>query len=292
VEEYRYGFNGKEEVDEMIGESNGYDFGARMYDARLGRWWSVDPKLALAPGWTTYRSFFCNPLRYLDSDGQWEWDVTGNLVAQKGDNSYSMAIFLGTSQQNASKILNRSGVYPNSKGVLNLKEGQSLSKSTLWIESKSESGIVVNNTIEATNHYLDGNGEAADVGDRTTRELLASSRFQEKHNKITSQSVEPSGYFSVDMTDETFHIGHTNVDYNVTGNGETSKVSYTLFARDGYWDPDIIDENTLGQIPIIRDWTETKPDGPGPNLERFGGKPYHYKTRERTYFYKPIEGQK
>lgn len=39
---YRYGFNGKEQDDEFSVENGSYDFGARMYDARLGRWWSVD----------------------------------------------------------------------------------------------------------------------------------------------------------------------------------------------------------------------------------------------------------
>ena len=38
---YRYGFNGKE-LDNSTGEGN-LDFGARMYDARIGRFKSIDP---------------------------------------------------------------------------------------------------------------------------------------------------------------------------------------------------------------------------------------------------------
>lgn len=90
------------------------------------------------------------------------------------------------------------------------------------------------------------------------------------------------GNFSVDLTDETFHIGRTNVDYKVSSNGQSSSVTYTLFARDGFWDVDFIDEKAGMQ----------KSDGPGPNLERFGGTPYHYKPREGTYFFKPVEAQK
>jgi len=37
-EDYRYGFNGKEKDDEVKGSGNSLDFGARMYDSRLGRW--------------------------------------------------------------------------------------------------------------------------------------------------------------------------------------------------------------------------------------------------------------
>lgn len=120
---------------------------------------------------------------------------------------------------------------------------------------------------------------------------MSSKKFQEKHAKITSENVASEGYFSVDLTKSTFHIGRTNVDYRISGNGKSSSVTYILFSRDGFWDPDFIDENTLGKIPVIRDWTRTKPDGPGPNLER-GGTPYHYKTRERTYFFKPVEDKK
>ncbi|MBC7412048.1 MAG: hypothetical protein H7331_06295 [Bacteroidia bacterium] len=41
----RYGFNGQEKTSEIdnIGESNTYDFGARMYDSRLGRFLRTDP---------------------------------------------------------------------------------------------------------------------------------------------------------------------------------------------------------------------------------------------------------
>lgn len=90
------------------------------------------------------------------------------------------------------------------------------------------------------------------------------------------------------MTEKMFHIGNTNVSYRVNSNGKASSVSYTLFVNDGFWDPDFIDEKTLGKIPIINSWTNSTPDGMGPNLERFGGKPYHYLTRKITFFFKPI----
>ena len=176
-------------------------------------------------------------------------------------------------------MLNRGGYQVNDKGVLNLKAGEQLAKDDLWVGTKSGNSKIVNNTKEATSHYLKGNGEPADVGDQSTAELLNSSKFQDKHAKITSQKVQPEGNFSVDLTYDTFHIGRTNVDYEVSSNENSSSVTYTLFVRDGYWDPDFIDEKAGTQ----------KPDGTGPNLERFGGTPYYYETRERTYFFKPIE---
>ena len=294
-------FNSQQYEDDEWADNKGikwYDFDARNYDPQIGRWHGVDPLVADAPGWSPYRAFFCNPIRYTDPDGQWEWDATGNLVAQKGDNSYSMAKFLGTSQSNAMQMLNRGGVTANAKGVLNLKEGQSFARNDLWVGTKSASGPVVNNTKEALAHYFIGNGAAADVGDQSTRELLSSPEFTKAHSKITSGLSElDHGFVKVDMEFSTFYIGTTQFKYDVSGNGNSNSVNYKLFysnvwGSDGFWDPDYIGEYTLGKIPYVRDWTGTKPDGPGPNLERFGGTPYHYKTRERTFFFKPVKEQK
>lgn len=40
---YRFGFNGKEQDNEVSGNGNSYDFGARIYDSRLDRFMSKDP---------------------------------------------------------------------------------------------------------------------------------------------------------------------------------------------------------------------------------------------------------
>ena len=40
---YRYGFNGQEKDNDIKGDANIYDYGARIQDPRLGRWLSVDP---------------------------------------------------------------------------------------------------------------------------------------------------------------------------------------------------------------------------------------------------------
>jgi RHS repeat-associated protein len=49
---YRYGFNGKEKEDGI--NIDNYDFGARIYDGRVGRWLSVDPKAKDYPSLAPY----------------------------------------------------------------------------------------------------------------------------------------------------------------------------------------------------------------------------------------------
>ena len=70
--DYRYGYQGSEKDDELKGEGNSLDFGARIYDPRVGRWLSRDAMAADAPGWTPYRSFFDNPILFNDPDGNFE----------------------------------------------------------------------------------------------------------------------------------------------------------------------------------------------------------------------------
>jgi hypothetical protein len=38
---YRFGFNGKEKDDEVKGEGNNLDFGARIYNSKFRRWLSL-----------------------------------------------------------------------------------------------------------------------------------------------------------------------------------------------------------------------------------------------------------
>jgi RHS repeat-associated protein len=62
----RFKFTGKERDTE-----SGYDyFGARYYDARIGRFISVDPLDEKFPGWSPYHYALMNPGRFIDKDGR------------------------------------------------------------------------------------------------------------------------------------------------------------------------------------------------------------------------------
>jgi len=77
---YRYGFNGKENDNDVKGEGNSLDFGARIYDPRIGRWLSVDPMIARMPGVGSYTYVNNNPIRYIDPDGKFLLDVHQRIV--------------------------------------------------------------------------------------------------------------------------------------------------------------------------------------------------------------------
>lgn len=69
-ESYRFGFNGMEKDDEMKGEGNSLDFGARIYDSRLGRWLSLDPNAQNYSSISDYVFVGNMPTWAIDPDGK------------------------------------------------------------------------------------------------------------------------------------------------------------------------------------------------------------------------------
>jgi RHS repeat-associated protein len=67
---YRYGFNGKENDDEAKGQSNQVAFENRVYDPRVGRWLSIDPLQKKYPAESPYSFVSNNPVFYADKDGR------------------------------------------------------------------------------------------------------------------------------------------------------------------------------------------------------------------------------
>jgi len=66
---YRFGFNGKENDNEVKGAANQQDYGMRIYDPRVGRFYSVDPIGATYPELTPYQFASNSPIRAVDLDG-------------------------------------------------------------------------------------------------------------------------------------------------------------------------------------------------------------------------------
>jgi RHS repeat-associated protein len=66
---YSFGFNGQEADDEVSGSGNSYAFKYRMYDSRLGRFFSVDPLTANYPYYTPYQFAGNTPIIAMDLEG-------------------------------------------------------------------------------------------------------------------------------------------------------------------------------------------------------------------------------
>src|ERR1700753_3860580 len=72
---YKYGFNGKENDNEMKGVGDQIDYGMRVYDPRAGSFLSVDPITKQYPGLTPYQFASNRPIDGRDRDGK-EWELS------------------------------------------------------------------------------------------------------------------------------------------------------------------------------------------------------------------------
>lgn len=83
--DYRFGFNGMEKDGEAWSGSAGnqLDFGARIYDSRLGRWQATDPLAGKYP-WASPYCFVANkPIVFIDPDGRViDW-ANGSLTSKQ-----------------------------------------------------------------------------------------------------------------------------------------------------------------------------------------------------------------
>lgn len=76
--ENKHLYNGKELQDDF--GLDWYDYGARMYDAQLGRWHVADPRTEKFVSMTTYQYASNNPIACIDIDGMEGYKVTTKNV--------------------------------------------------------------------------------------------------------------------------------------------------------------------------------------------------------------------
>jgi RHS repeat-associated protein len=104
---YRYGFNGKENDNEVKGEGNQQDYGMRIYDPRLSRFLSVDPITKKYPELTPYQFASNRPIDGIDLDGL-EWIKKDNTNYRM---EYYPVVNAGSVKQGVYNAANNAGAF-------------------------------------------------------------------------------------------------------------------------------------------------------------------------------------
>ncbi|WP_223854861.1 RHS repeat domain-containing protein [Bacteroides sp. GM023] len=130
MQKQAYKYNGKE-LDTNIG-LNWYDYGARHYDAALGRWNAVDPMAEKRYGISPYSYTSNNPVNRIDINGQlddwvesaakriyWDSNATSQATTKPGETYLGKTVvdFSG-SRQEALGIKNGKSGYINGEGAV------------------------------------------------------------------------------------------------------------------------------------------------------------------------------
>lgn len=199
---YRYGFNGKENDNDVKGEGNQQDYGFRIYDPRLSKFLSVDPLAAKYPMLTPYQFAGNMPTKFIDLDGA---EPANNPTSPGTKEKVAMAtvetIFYKTSENSFKKNLFNSGIWK----AADIEGTYSCGPKVLKGAQSTENGAYVTDNT--------------DIGPANKLNMFVSSANTFNVNESNAKKFDDYEAFVVGQLMNNFISGQGPENYNFPTNG-------------------------------------------------------------------------
>jgi RHS repeat-associated protein len=252
--EYRYGFNGMEKDDEVSGEGNSYTTEFRQYDSRIGRWFSIDLLADSQPGWSPYKAFYNNPLRYNDISGTTEKERLAALAEARK--------YVTASTQTSSSY----GFAGYHKG----EPGQAIDCSGLVSQCAKASGFgYLNTAVKGDNHTYLKKGKPSSANG------VANILNQPLTRKVNVNDIQPGNIVTMSgrVTMDGTPVGHVGFVDNIIRDDNGNVTGFTFIHSGLSTDPTEtnIDLNNKSSYWVknygdgFNFWAWDTPDGTNPN---------------------------
>ncbi len=199
-------FNGKEKDNEISVDGGDYDYGFRIYDARLARFLSVDPLTDKNPTYTPYSYGDNNPILYIDYDGKFR------MSARQQRKYPELANLLRNIEQT---VHNDPKTYEAFKNTLGLTDDQAKAFLTWGKGPKVRAGIVFG--AYAVTNIITGN--------ITLEKLMIKALEGKIESPITAEGTVFMTYITV--LHEAQHSAEVIYDKTLRKKGETYDESNT-----------------------------------------------------------------